>query len=157
MKNEFCPRWDSNPWPPAFAASVFRFSQFTLFYRVECEELFCKTNIKLKLLKINRYFVNCYQSFFWLLYNYYKIVLITQFCQYKPNFKTKIIFNSSTWDIRTYFQTNFLFAINYETPPEFGGNIYWWNNIGGIVYGLWVDTIKILIFLKHWKIPLPLN
>ena len=22
MTNEFCPRWDSNPWPPAFAASV---------------------------------------------------------------------------------------------------------------------------------------
>ena len=29
------------------------FSQFTLFYRVECEELFCKTNIKLKCIKIN--------------------------------------------------------------------------------------------------------
>ena len=32
-----------------------RFSQFTLFYRVECEKLFCKTNIKLKLLnKVNK-------------------------------------------------------------------------------------------------------
>ena len=29
-----------------------RFSQFTLFYRVECEKLFCKTNIKRKLLKL---------------------------------------------------------------------------------------------------------
>ena len=28
------------------------FSQFTLFYRVECEKLFCKTNIKLKVLKL---------------------------------------------------------------------------------------------------------
>ena len=27
------------------------FSQFTLFYRVECEKLFCKTNLKLKVLK----------------------------------------------------------------------------------------------------------
>ena len=27
-----------------------RISQFTLFYRVECEKLFCKTNIKLKVL-----------------------------------------------------------------------------------------------------------
>ena len=31
-----------------------RFSQFTLFYRVECEKLFCKTNIKLKVLKLNK-------------------------------------------------------------------------------------------------------
>ena len=30
------------------------FSQFTLFYRVECENLFCKTNIKLKVLKLNK-------------------------------------------------------------------------------------------------------
>ena len=30
------------------------FSQFTLFYRVECEDLFCKTNIKLKVLKLNK-------------------------------------------------------------------------------------------------------
>ena len=32
------------------------FSQFTLFYssRVECEKLFCKTNIKLKVLKLNK-------------------------------------------------------------------------------------------------------
>ena len=30
-----------------------RFSYFTLFYRVECEKLFCKTNIKLKVLKLN--------------------------------------------------------------------------------------------------------
>ena len=30
------------------------FSQFTLFYRVECEKLFCKTNIKLKELKLNK-------------------------------------------------------------------------------------------------------
>ena len=29
-----------------------RFSQFTLFYRMECEKLFCKTNIKLKSIKI---------------------------------------------------------------------------------------------------------
>ena len=29
-----------------------RVSQFTLFYRVECEKLFCKTNLKLKLLKL---------------------------------------------------------------------------------------------------------
>ena len=29
------------------------FSQFTLFYRMECEKLFCKTNIKLKVLKLN--------------------------------------------------------------------------------------------------------
>ena len=30
------------------------FSQFTLCYRVECEKLFCKTNIKLKVLKLNK-------------------------------------------------------------------------------------------------------
>ena len=30
------------------------FSQFTLFYRVECEKLFCKTNLKLKVLKLNK-------------------------------------------------------------------------------------------------------
>ena len=30
------------------------FSQFTLFNRVECEKLFCKTNLKLKVLKINK-------------------------------------------------------------------------------------------------------
>ena len=30
------------------------FSQFTLFYRVEYENLFCKTNIKLKVLKLNK-------------------------------------------------------------------------------------------------------
>ena len=99
MKNKFCPRWDSKPRPPAFAASVLSldhegltdgrerttprlilkhlesispqrhppdticenptegkicFSQFTLFYRVECEKLFCKTNIKLKVLKLNK-------------------------------------------------------------------------------------------------------
>ena len=30
------------------------FSQFTLFYRVESEKLFCKTNLKLKVLKINK-------------------------------------------------------------------------------------------------------
>ena len=28
------------------------FSQFTLFYRVECKKLFCKTNLKLKVLKL---------------------------------------------------------------------------------------------------------
>ena len=28
------------------------FSQFTLFYRVGCEKLFCKTNLKLKVLKL---------------------------------------------------------------------------------------------------------
>ena len=28
------------------------FSQFTLFYRMECEKLFCKTNLKLKVLKL---------------------------------------------------------------------------------------------------------
>ena len=28
-------------------------SQYALFYRVECENLFCKTNIKLKYIKIN--------------------------------------------------------------------------------------------------------
>ena len=31
-----------------------RFSQFTLFYRVECEKLFCKTNLKLESIKINK-------------------------------------------------------------------------------------------------------
>ena len=33
-----------------------RFSQFefTLFYRVECKNLCCKTNIKLKVLKLNK-------------------------------------------------------------------------------------------------------
>ena len=30
------------------------FSLFTLFCRVECEKLFCKTNIKLKVLKLNK-------------------------------------------------------------------------------------------------------
>ena len=29
-----------------------RFSQFTQFNRVECEKLFCKTNLKLKVLKL---------------------------------------------------------------------------------------------------------
>ena len=29
------------------------FSQLTLFYRVECEKLFCKTSIKLTCIKIN--------------------------------------------------------------------------------------------------------
>ena len=29
-----------------------RFSQFTLFNSVECEKLFCKTNLKLKVLKL---------------------------------------------------------------------------------------------------------
>ena len=29
-----------------------RFSQFTLFNRVECEKLFCKTNLKLKVFKL---------------------------------------------------------------------------------------------------------
>ena len=56
------PNSDSNPRPPAFAASVLttqgegkiRFSQFTLFYRVKCEKLFCKTNLKLKSIKINK-------------------------------------------------------------------------------------------------------
>ena len=38
---------------PPRAKFVF-FSQFTLFYRVECEKLFCKTNIKLKVLKLNK-------------------------------------------------------------------------------------------------------
>ena len=28
------------------------FSQFTPFYEVECEKLFCKTNIKLKFIKL---------------------------------------------------------------------------------------------------------
>ena len=27
------------------------FSQFTPFYEVECEKLFCKTNLKLKIIK----------------------------------------------------------------------------------------------------------
>ena len=31
---------------------VFRLSQFILFYRVECEKLFCKTNLKLKVLTL---------------------------------------------------------------------------------------------------------
>ena len=31
-----------------------RFTQFTLFCIVECEKLFCKTNIKLKVLKLNK-------------------------------------------------------------------------------------------------------
>ena len=46
---EFCPRWDSNP-----TEGKIRFSQVTLFYRVKCEKLFCKTNIKLKVLKLNK-------------------------------------------------------------------------------------------------------
>ena len=29
-------------------------SQFTLFYRMECKKLFCKTKIKLKVLKLNK-------------------------------------------------------------------------------------------------------
>ena len=29
-----------------------RFSQFTLFYIVECKNLFCKTNLKLKVFKL---------------------------------------------------------------------------------------------------------
>ena len=28
------------------------FSQFTPFYEVECEKLFCKTNLKLKIIKL---------------------------------------------------------------------------------------------------------
>ena len=45
-----------------------RFSQFTLFYRVECERLFCKTNLKLKVLKlikpkiIREYLYNSHKS-----------------------------------------------------------------------------------------------
>ena len=84
MKNEFCPRWDSNFQGVLILASVLfvlyrealvverlrrlpqmqevvgsnptegkiRFSQFTLLNRVECEKLFCKTNLKLKVLKL---------------------------------------------------------------------------------------------------------
>ena len=79
MKNKFCPRWDSNP-PKPHSLSTVRpswssgktpaanaggrgfeshrgqnlFFKFTLFYGVECEKLFCKTNIKLKVLKLNK-------------------------------------------------------------------------------------------------------
>ena len=41
-----------------------RFLQFTLFNRVECEKLFCKTNLKLKVLK----FIKKQQKF--VLFNY---------------------------------------------------------------------------------------
>ena len=37
-----------------------RFSQFTLFYIVEYEKLFCKTNIKLKVLKLNKTKLFCF-------------------------------------------------------------------------------------------------
>ena len=37
-----------------------RFTQFTLFYIVECEKLFCKTNIKLKVLKLNKTKLFCF-------------------------------------------------------------------------------------------------
>ena len=40
-----------------------RFSQFTLFNRVECEKLFCKTNIKLKLLKLNKKYLKLFEMF----------------------------------------------------------------------------------------------
>ena len=39
------------------------FSQFTLFNRVECEKLFCKTNIKLKLLKLNKKYLKLFEMF----------------------------------------------------------------------------------------------
>ena len=32
----------------------FRFSQITLFNKLECEKLFCKTNLKLKVLKLKK-------------------------------------------------------------------------------------------------------
>ena len=34
------------------------FSQFTLFYEVESENLFCKTNLKLKLFKLIKISIN---------------------------------------------------------------------------------------------------
>ena len=40
-----------------------RFSQFTLFNRVECEKLFCKTNIKLKVLKLNKTYLKLFEMF----------------------------------------------------------------------------------------------
>ena len=76
MKNKFlCPRWGSNPRPPAFAARRLTATHggrgfephrghknlFFTFYsiRVECEELFCKTNIKLlKLLQCESQYSN---------------------------------------------------------------------------------------------------
>ena len=39
------------------------FSQFTLFYRVECEKLFCKTNLKLKVLKLIKTKIDNYVVF----------------------------------------------------------------------------------------------
>ena len=40
-----------------------RISQFTLFYRVECKKLFCKTNIKLKVLKLNKRYLKLFEMF----------------------------------------------------------------------------------------------
>ena len=67
MKNKFCvrPSWSSGKTLAANAGGrdfeisnptegKICFSQFTLLYRVECEKLFCKTNIKLKVLKVNK-------------------------------------------------------------------------------------------------------
>ena len=48
-----------------------RFSQFTLFYRVECEKLFCKTNIKLKLLKLIKQNIISFNQ-----YNYYLLIIL---------------------------------------------------------------------------------
>ena len=50
------------------------FSQFTPFYEVECEKLFCKTNLKLKLLKLK---IKCHKTqfvFFWEQYEYLRII-----------------------------------------------------------------------------------
>ena len=46
-----CPRWDSNPRPPGFKIDNNLFFTF-YFIRVKCEELFCKTEFNIKLLKL---------------------------------------------------------------------------------------------------------
>ena len=53
-----------------------RFSQFTLFYRVECEKLFCKTNIKLKVLKLNNQ--NLFQNLDDIKYSIYVVFRVNQ-------------------------------------------------------------------------------
>ena len=70
MKIKFCLRWDSNPRPHAFAASVLtarprgphgreRTTPRLILKHLESispqiKKLFCKTNLKLKVVKLNK-------------------------------------------------------------------------------------------------------
>ena len=50
------------------------FTQFTLFYRVKCGKLFCKTKIKLKCIKINYTKINW--IFYYIIAKYKQILLM---------------------------------------------------------------------------------